>query len=148
MNKPVTINPASVDHIACLYTIEKMCYDNPWSYDTFKNEFTYPESLHYIIFTEDSGITGYLLSWKVVDEIHIHNIAVLPAFRRKGYARLLLSTIFSIAKSKGIARIYLEVRENNVAATKLYLNSGFTVTSKRLGYYSDGQTALLMTKVI
>lgn len=41
---------------------------------------------------------------------------------------------------------WLEVRESNQAARALYVKWGFQLSGQRSHYYSDGSTALLMSR--
>ena len=58
--------------------------------------------------------------------LNIHDIAVLPEFRRHGIARALLRAIADEARAEGCCRLTLEVREDNRPAQMLYLTSGFS----------------------
>jgi ribosomal protein S18 acetylase RimI-like enzyme len=50
---------------------------------------------------------------------------VKPAFRGKGINQLLLETVISWVKAKGISEIRLEVYDENVVAKNAYLKAGF-----------------------
>jgi ribosomal-protein-alanine N-acetyltransferase len=73
----------------------------------------------------------------VLDELHINNLAVLPAFRRKGVAGALLEHVLKEGSALGARRATLEVRRSNEAARRLYERLGFTVTGIRRGYYTN-----------
>ena len=57
--------------------------------------------------------------------INIHDFIVLPEYRNKGLAQLLLYGIEAIGKEKGCCRINLEVRHDNHSAMKLYKKVGY-----------------------
>jgi ribosomal-protein-alanine N-acetyltransferase len=99
------------------------------------------------ILAEISGqIIAYVLFWILPGTIDIHNIAVHTGFRRRGIARLLLEQVISEARSRGLHRVTLEVRQSNLPAQRLYESLGFVRTGIRSGYYSDnGEDALAMT---
>lgn len=61
--------------------------------------------------------------------LNVHDIAVLPAWRRRGVGRLLLDAISELAGSLGCCRITLEVRDDNLGARGLYENAGFRPAS-------------------
>ena len=61
-------------------------------------------------------------------EWELLNIAVDPAYRRRGVADELLGALPA-------GRIFIEVRESNAAARALYEGSGFTLIGRRRGYY-------------
>ena len=57
------------------------------------------------------------------DEMEILNVAVDPAFRRRGVARSLIQRLFGNHRGT----VFLEVRQSNLAARKLYHSLGFEV---------------------
>jgi [ribosomal protein S18]-alanine N-acetyltransferase len=69
----------------------------------------------------------------VEDEREILNIAVAPAFRRRGVARGLLSGLIRTWRGK----VFLEVRESNGAAQGLYKSLGFQQVGIRREYYAS-----------
>lgn len=75
------------------------------------------------------------------DELEILNVAVDPPFRRRGVARCLIQYLF--AQHRGA--VYLEVRQSNYAARKLYHSLGFEAIAVRQDYYtSPGESAIVM----
>ena len=77
-----------------------------------------------------------VLSWKVADELHINNLAVLPANRRAGVATALLNHVMREGARLGAVRATLEVRKSNDAARFLYERLGFALAGVRRAYYS------------
>lgn len=68
---------------------------------------------------------------------HILTIDVLPKYRRKGIAQRLLQEIEKIFAEKNVKACRLEVREDNVAALRLYERLGYKRISKLKYYYGD-----------
>lgn len=93
---------------------------------------------------EDGVPIGFFLAWHVVDELHVHNVAVHPSHRRRGVARRLLQAAREYIDEHAIERALLEVREGNVAARALYEGEGYAITGERKGYYADGESAIEM----
>ncbi len=78
------------------------------------------------------GPVGFLLCRTLgAAEAEVLNIAVDPAYRRRGVARLLLSGF--LAEFPG--DIFLEVRASNAAAIELYRRFGFVDAGLRRSYY-------------
>jgi ribosomal-protein-alanine N-acetyltransferase len=73
----------------------------------------------------------------VVDEIHINNLAVLPALRGRGVGTELLRHVLAEARRLGARRATLEVRASNVGAQRLYERLGFVPAGTRSAYYSN-----------
>ena len=91
------------------------------------------------------NLAGYIVGRMGADELHINNVAVRDAYRRRGIGRALLSRILDEGKRSGVPRAFLELRAGNSAALALYEECGFEVTSRRNRYYSDPvEDALVM----
>ncbi len=81
-------------------------------------------------------IVGFSALYRIDGEAELWNIAVAPACRRRGIARALLHEAFARLANAGAAhRVFLEVRESNLAATELYHSLGFVPLSRRKDYY-------------
>lgn len=122
-------------------------FNIPWPPGAFEVELANPGARCWVAETREQ-VAGFLVFWRVLDEAELATLAVHPAFRQRGIARLLLQTAMDSAYAEG-ARIYhLEVRAENEAAQKLYRSLGFEVVGRRPKYYKDnGEDAILMTKV-
>lgn len=92
------------------------------------------------------GVLWLLLS---DDAVEIIDIRVAEAHRRQGIASLLLETMTHGLLTQNRTDIFLDVRENNGAAIALYERLGFSLESRRRGYYRGAQgreDALVMRK--
>ncbi|HEU4538646.1 MAG TPA: GNAT family N-acetyltransferase [Polyangiaceae bacterium] len=89
-------------------------------------------------------VRGYLVAWRVADELEILFVATDPAFRRRGVGRALLRRAAEAARAEGLARVLLEVAGRNDAARALYRGFGFRELGVRRGYYADGDDAVMM----
>ncbi len=82
----------------------------------------------------EGSVRGFLASRQTAPgEREILFIAVDPAYRRRGIAKRLLQD--ELAGSRG--EWFLEVRESNLAAIRLYQSLGFRVAGRRENYYPD-----------
>lgn len=90
----------------------------------------------------DARIAGFLVSRTLADqEREILNIAVHPDFRRSRVATELIRG--ELARSPGAH--FLEVRESNTAARRLYESLGFERIGERPGYYDNPpETGIVM----
>lgn len=80
----------------------------------------------------DGNVTAFLVSRETVPgEREILNLAVDPAYRRRGVARQLLESELSRPKTQW----FLEVRETNTAAQRFYESLGFRPSGRRENYY-------------
>jgi ribosomal protein S18 acetylase RimI-like enzyme/glycosyltransferase involved in cell wall biosynthesis len=92
--------------------------------------------------TVDGRIAGFVVSRRVADgEREILNVAVDPERRRSGIASELLRC--ELARWRGVH--FLEVRESNIAARRLYQRLGFEEAGARPGYYENPtETGIVM----
>jgi ribosomal-protein-alanine N-acetyltransferase len=87
-----------------------------------------------------------IVSWIVIDELHIATFATHPGFRRQGVGSQLLKDALDDASRAGARRAFLEVRASNAAAQEMYRKFGFEVVGRRPRYYRDNsEDAVLMT---
>jgi ribosomal-protein-alanine acetyltransferase len=67
------------------------------------------------------------------DEVEVLNLVVAPESRRQGVARRLMEAVMK----QNFTNLFLEVRESNSAARKLYESLGLLVQGRRPHYYHD-----------
>ncbi len=79
---------------------------------------------------------GFLILREAADEAEIITIATDPAMRGLGIGRALMGHAIRHLHGDRIARLFLEVSENNAAAVTLYRNLGFRQVGTRKGYYA------------
>jgi len=128
--------------------IERRSYPTPWSRSMFASEIAKPSSICLGAFdAESDGLLGYLVISRYVDAWHVMNIAVEPAYRRRGIATALLDRLFELTAEDGRRGYTLEVRVSNAHAIALYERLGFQGRGIRRGYYTDNrEDALIMWK--
>jgi len=131
-----------------IYRIERGIYPRPWSMNFFRlMANTNPELL--IVATSEGELVGY-----TVGELkegrggrvgHVMNVAVDPRRRNRGIGTRLLDELEARFRGLGAAAAYLEVRESNRDAQRLYRRRGYTYLRRAEGYYGD-EDGLVMTK--
>lgn len=57
--------------------------------------------------------------------VNIHDVAVLPAYRGKGIAQMMMAEVERIAIERGCCKLTLEVLEANAGAQALYKKLGY-----------------------
>lgn len=134
------------DDIDGIIEIEKLSYgEHHWSKDSFYSELTNNLARYFCAFDENNNLLGYAGSWLVLDEAHITNISVNPAFRRKKIGEALLTSIFEACYKNMVKYLTLEVRVSNTAAIKLYEKYSFKSLGTRKGYYqNNNEDAIIM----
>lgn len=140
------IKKATLDMVDDIVNIENISFTVPWSKKTFLEAM---ESKHIStsVLEEDEAICGFCCMMAIGCEAELLNIAVLPEHRRKGYAALLLEKELLSLSENGVEDVFLEVRESNSPARRLYERFGFCEIGVRKNYYSQPkENAVLMQK--
>ena len=132
------------DDIDCVYKIERQLFSCPWTKKSFVFEVHNAKYSYPFIAEEEFKIVGYIIAWYIARELHIGNVAVVPERQGQGIGKFLLSNLFALLNDYEIS--YLEVRENNIRAIKMYESFGFSPLYKRRAYYPDGEDAVIMIK--
>ena len=128
------IRRAAKSDIHGITEIEKVSFSDPWNERLFLDAIDSKDK--YLMVADEGGkVAGYIVFEKVLDEGHITDLAVSGEYKKKGIATGLIDRALGLAKEKGIKEIFLEVRESNEAARKLYSKFGFAELGKRKGYY-------------
>jgi len=113
--------------------------------------------VHVMVILQDAKAMGSLamgfLMWRRTgEEAEILTNCILPAYRGLGMGSLVLQEFFILGGKPRIEEIFLEVRENNAAAIRLYEKNGFEIVGLRKDYYgrkgNDMINALIMKHVV
>ncbi|HSB51811.1 MAG TPA: ribosomal protein S18-alanine N-acetyltransferase [Dissulfurispiraceae bacterium] len=135
------MTPADIPQVIA---IERASFSNPWSENSFLGEIHHRDALTWVV-EIDGTIAGYLCARKVLDEWHLHDLAVAPDRRRQGIATVLSDNAESEMRRGGGRSLYLEVRVSNLSARGFYERRGFRVLGTRKAYYSEPvEDALMM----
>jgi [ribosomal protein S18]-alanine N-acetyltransferase len=130
--------------------IEEASFNNPTTRTWYEAELARPDVCKvFVIRTPERPVAGFAAFWKVVDEMHINNLAVHPECRGQGLGRRLLAGTLAAGYAMGVRRATLEVRRSNVAAQRLYAAAGFHVTGTRRDYYTEPiEDALVLSTAV
>jgi ribosomal-protein-alanine N-acetyltransferase len=143
----VAIRRMTVADVPAVSQIDRLSFSLPWPEHSFQYEVAENRvSRCWVAQADDSRIAAMIVSWIIVDEMHIATIATHPDFRRQGIGEYLLRAALLDARQLGARLAFLEVRETNSAAQAMYEKFGFRISGKRPRYYRDnGEDAILMT---
>ena len=123
--------------LEAILEIERTAFTNPTSRETFVWELEHSDVTRiWVARAAEEPVVGFCSCWLVFDELHIHTVAVRPAWRRLGIGRTLMDGVLRAAASEGAARATLEVRRSNQAARTLYAGMGFVERGVRPKYYT------------
>jgi ribosomal-protein-alanine N-acetyltransferase len=117
--------------------IEAASFTNPTTRDMLVWEIEHSDvSRIWVARSRVEAVVGVCSCWLVFDELHIHTVAVRPAWRRHGVAKALMVAVLRDAAGEGAARATLEVRRSNEPARRLYEGLGFELRGVRPAYYT------------
>jgi len=117
-----------------------------WSASLIRDDFEYGGKRY-----RGASLDGELVAYSVYgydgDAFHLMNLAVVPAARRRGVARVLLEDFLAEARAEGAPDAWLEVSVDNTAALALYREYGFEDVRIRPRYYQpEDVDGLVMRK--
>lgn len=140
----LTIRKMIPGDVPFIFEIEQKAFPSgSWSLDAFYHELEKNEFAHYFTMIQDDKIIGYLGMWIVIDQAQITTVAIDETLRGNGYGKLLLEYVMNYARITS-EMMSLEVREENLAARRLYESLGFTYGGVRRDYYGPNQDAKVM----
>jgi ribosomal-protein-alanine N-acetyltransferase len=122
--------------LEAVLAVDAESFAHPWSRAMYEEDLANAHSQIWLAVAGES-VVGYCAVWFVADELHINNVAVRRAWRRRGIGARLVRHVLALAADRGAARALLEVRRANTGALALYQGLGFTLVGTRRGYYSD-----------
>ena len=117
---------------------EAEIFPDPWSEGDINDIICKDGAICYCATSDDGDeLFAYVIGRLIAPEGEIYRIATLPAYRKRGIAYRLLDYAVKTERGRGLESLFLEVREKNVPARKLYLAYGFSEIGKRRGYYKN-----------
>lgn len=120
---------------------------------------SYPPSLYltihnlwqegFLLAVEDGKPVGFVAAVPTGGKVaRILMLAVLKERRRRSLGRSLMQALYASCASRGIDTVILEVRKSNRQAINFYQKEGFETFGEIKGFYSDGEDAWKMMKVL
>jgi len=140
----IEIRQARAGDLSEILRIERASFRTPWTELHWRYELEKSES-RILVATVEGRVVGYVCGWVMGEEMEVANLAVDPQWRGRGLGKGLLKALLERALEEGVREVWLEVRESNQTAQKLYASLGFSPVGYRLKYYPDtGENALVM----
>ena len=143
-NKGRQMRAMTEEDITGVMEIEKRSFISPWTRGMFAQTLNSPVASSFVML-EGAEIAGYIIFYGAGLEMHIMNIAVDPDRRRQGIALDMMHWVIGAARTMSVEECFLEVRETNFPAQRLYEKLGFKPIGKRKGYYAEtNEDAIVM----
>ena len=119
--------------------VEHSAYAHPWSRGNFLDSLKSGYQAQMLM--ADDTLLGYFVAMKGVDEVHLLNITVAPDWQNQGWGRVMLDALTIWSRGQGAEWLWLEVRQSNHRAERIYEGQGFRRVGERKNYYpaANGQ---------
>lgn len=137
------IRRAGLNDADAIAEIEMRVFRHPWKKNQIIQELEqeYGKKVYAEI---EEELIGYIMIRVVNNEAQILNIAIDLPYQHRGYGKKLLQ--YTLGELGTETDVFLEVRESNLPAIKLYSEFNFEEIGVREQYYSDGENAIVMHK--
>ncbi|RYF40064.1 MAG: ribosomal-protein-alanine N-acetyltransferase [Comamonadaceae bacterium] len=131
------IEPMTTSWLPRVVAVENTAYDHPWTQGNFQDSLNagYEAQLLTAGTGTEPALLAYFVAMKGVDEVHLLNLTVAPAFQRQGWARVMLDALAIWSRGQGAEWLWLEVRISNQRAHSIYDRYGFRHVGTRKAYY-------------
>jgi ribosomal-protein-alanine N-acetyltransferase len=126
--------PMGVGDLDAVMAIEVTAYSFPWTRGNFIDSL----AAGYLAWLRHDGadqLVGYCVALPGFEETHLLNLTVAPAHQRRGHGRAMLDELADWARRRGDTALWLEVRQSNDGARRLYAEAGFAEVGLRRDYY-------------
>jgi ribosomal-protein-alanine N-acetyltransferase len=133
----VRFEKLTLAHLDTLLDVEFSAYSHPWSRGNFTDAMASGYECQLLMAGE--RLLGYFVAMLGVEEVHLLNITVAPAYQRQGWARVLLDALALWARGRQAQWLWLEVRASNLRAQHVYETHGFRRVGERKRYYPAAQ---------
>lgn len=143
----IAFEPMTEADIDAVHAVETSAYGHPWTCKHFRDSLQAGHPAVMLLGEPLPGehprppradgrwLMGYFVAMPGVDEVHLLNITVSPAHQRQGWARFMLDALRLWSRGQGAQTLWLEVRQSNAPARRLYERCGFQSVGVRRGYY-------------
>ncbi len=124
--------PRDAKEIALL---ETEIFPDPWSEESVTSVISTEGAMCYTALNDGGEVIAYIVARQIAPEGEIYRIATRPSARRRGVAYRLLDYAVKTERGRGLESLFLEVREQNTPARRLYKAYGFKEVGIRKNYY-------------
>ena len=130
---PVRFEVMTESHLDAVTTLEQQAHPHPWQKRHFADCLAGAYEAQLLM--AGDCMLGYFVAMKGVEEVHLLNITVAPAYQRQGWARVMLDALALWSRGQGAQWLWLEARHSNTRAIHIYKAHGFRSVGVRRQYY-------------
>ncbi len=132
MSDALSFRPMTAADLDAVLKIEFAAFSHPWTRGIFEDSL---KSYECWLMFQGSQQVGHGVIQVIAGEAHLLNITVKPESQGQGLGLALLEYLMDRARDRQAAECFLEVRESNTSAYRLYERYGFNEIGRRRGYY-------------
>ena len=132
MSDAITFRRMTEADIDAVLKIEYAAFSHPWTRGIFLDGL---KSYEIWLMFEGAQQVGHGVIQIIIDEAHLLNITVKPESQGRGLGLRLLEHLMSRAYQLNGRECFLELRDSNRAAYRLYERFGFNEIGRRRDYY-------------
>lgn len=133
------LRPMVLADISAVLVVERAAYFSPWAESHFRDSLRQDHECWVLVAGET--FLGHGILSAVAHEGELLNLCVAPEAQGQGLGAHLLSHLLDRARARECDEVFLEVRESNGAARRLYRRAGFQEIGRRRGYYPGPEGA-------
>lgn len=122
--------------IDAVHAIDIQSITPPWTKQGFSDALANENAVFYVA-EICNKVVGYCGLYFAADEGEITNVAVDPKWRSRGIADQIIDAVTADARARQLTQIFLEVRESNLPAQRLYEKHGFLSVGLRKNFYRE-----------
>lgn len=132
-----SLRPLRKTDITRVVAVEQTAYQHPWEIGTFRDCFKI--GYHGWIGEKGGQVVTYGILSVGAGECHLLNLCVATPYQGQGFGRYMLDRLIAEARKLRAETVFLEVRDSNRRAIRLYQQAGFNEIGLRKGYYPATQ---------
>ena len=137
------LGTGEIRDLAALVALDRACFGaRAWPHSQWRELLTSP-GWRIVLVRQSEHLVAASVLLPGSPHAHLASLAVVPEWRRRGVARLLLADAVSRARAAGARWLLLEVDADNRDALRLYRTDGFVVTRR---FREHGRARLEMVR--
>jgi len=139
------VRPATLDDLPAIVNLASESPTSAqWSREQYQSILS---PSRFALVVEENQILGFLVAHVIGPEWELENIVIANSARRRGLGLQLLQSLIRTAGSRAASFIFLEVRESNLPARRLYEKHGFQASGMRPSYYRNPSEAAIIYRL-
>jgi ribosomal-protein-alanine N-acetyltransferase len=143
----LSLRAAEVSDLDAIAAIERRAFSDPWSRASFGSMLG-EAAVCFLVAMVDDQLAGYIVAWFIGGDGEVGNVAVDERFRGQGIGDRLLEAALAEGRRRRVESVYLEVRESNAAAQRMYDRRGFSRVGRRRRYYRRPEEDALILRLV